>query len=367
MNIALCSPNRNAYSETFIQAHKERLNGNIFYYYGGKLPENLESGVVINSRKKRILDIIKGHYQLNDFTLSEQALISSFKKNEIDLVFAEYGGTGEKVLAVSKELNLPLIVHFHGYDATQNDEIKSNKNYKGIFEYASYIIAVSKKMESQLLDLGCPKEKLVYNVYGPNEDFLDVKRKSIKPQFIAAGRFVDKKAPYYLILTFLAVIKEFPDAKLIIAGEGKLWNTCKNLVAFYGLQDHIELPGIISRSQFQEYLSQSLAFVQHSIMAQNGDSEGTPLVILEAGAAGVPVVSTKHAGIPDVVINEETGFLVEEHDVEGMAEKMLLLLQNKELVVKMGNNAKERIKAHFSLQRHIDMHNDLIQNVLNNY
>ena len=133
MNIALLSPNQNSYSETFIQAHKEYLKGKIFYYFGGELPNKLEGGLVINSRKRRILDIIKGHYRLNKFSLAEQALITSFKKNKINLVFAEYGGTGEKIIPVCRELNLPLIVHFHGFDASRKDQLEINDNYKGIF------------------------------------------------------------------------------------------------------------------------------------------------------------------------------------------------------------------------------------------
>ena len=74
-------------------------------------------------------------------------------------------------------------------------------------------------------------------------------------------------------------------------------------------------------------LKNFLAFVQHSIIAANGDAEGTPVSILEAGAAGVPVISTKHAGIPDLVLDNITGFLVEEHDVEEMILKMIQLLK----------------------------------------
>ena len=361
MKIALISPSQNSYSETFIQAHKELLEGNIFYYFGGELPDKLEDGLVINSRKKRILDILKGHYRLNKFSLAEQALITSFKKNKIDLVFAEYGGTGEKMVPVCKKLNLPLIVHFHGFDASRKSELKIHENYKAVFEYATFIVCVSKKMEQDLLKMGCPPKKLIYNVYGPNDEFLKVKPRFLKPQFIAVGRFVDKKAPYYLILSFLEVLKEFPEAQLILAGDGELRETCLNLIRYYGVEKNISLPGIINRSQLQDYFSESLAFVQHSITSLNGETEGTPVIILEAAAAGLPIISTKHAGIVDVVSDGEDGFLTDEHDVQGMAGKMINFLKDKQLAREMGNEGRKNIEKNFTLQRHINVLNDLVK------
>lgn len=360
MNIALLSPNKNAYSETFIQAHKQLLKGNVFYYYNGELPTQLEGGLVINSRRKRILNIVKGHFKLNRFTLAEQALISSFKKNKVAMVFAEYGTTGEKIVSVCKELNLPLIVHFHGFDASIQNVIKQNDSYKRVFDAASFIIVVSKKMYQDLLKIGCPESKLVYNVYGPNEKFIEVKPKFNKLQFISIGRFVDKKAPYYNILSFKKVLEKYPEAKLIMAGEGELLNTCKRLVIYYGIQNNVEFPGVISAKKYRDYLSESLAMIQHSITADNGDSEGTPVGILEASAAGLPVLSTNHAGIPDVIINGVTGLLVEEHDVSEMAENMIKLIENKTLAQELGDFGKHHIRDNFNLKKHIGILDSLI-------
>ncbi len=363
-NIALLSPNQNAYSETFIQAHKKRLKGNIFYYYSGEVPTAVEGGVVINSRRRRIVDLIKGHFHLNRFSLAEQAVITSFKKNKIDLVFAEYGVTGERILPVCRELGLPLIVHFHGFDASQKDVIEEYKKYQRLFSYASFVVAVSKKMYQDLLEMGCPKYKLIYTVCGPDDQFFEVEPTFEKQQFVAIGRFVDKKAPYYLILSFLKVLERFPDSRLVVAGEGELFNTCKNLVKHFGIEDKIELPGVIQPAVFRRYLRESLAFVQHSVTAENGDSEGTPVSVLEASAAGLPVLATSHAGIPDVVIDGETGLLVAEHDVKGMAENMITLLENPSLAKKLGKNAKEHMRRNYTLSRHINVLNELTEKAL---
>lgn len=366
MNIALVSPSKKLYSETFIEAHKEQLKGKIFFYYGGEIPNELEGVRLINSRKSRILDIIKGHFNINSFSLAEQALISSFKKNNIELIFAEYGTTGQSLLPVAEELGLPLIVHFHGFDASRYSTIKSNNNYRKLFNYASYVVVVSRKMEKDLLALGCPTEKLIYNVYGPREEFNEVAPKFSKSQFVAIGRFVNKKAPYYLILSFKEVIAKYPEAKLIIAGDGNLLSACKNLTNYYGLNESIQFPGIITGDKYREYLSESLAMVQHSITAENGDSEGTPVAILEASAAGLPIIATVHGGIPDIIENNKTGFLVDEHDVKGFTDKMLFLLKDKAAAKELGQRGKENIKTNFNLNRHIKVLNNLIGQALNN-
>lgn len=363
-NIALISPSKNSYSETFIQTHKARLEGKIFYYYSGEVPTELEGGVVINSRRKRIIDTVKGHFRLNRFSLPEQAVMTSFKKNKIDLVFAEFGTTGEKIVPVCRELGIPLIVHFHGYDASRYEVLKENDNYKQLFDYASYVIVVSRKMYKDLMECGCREEKLIYNVYGPREEFLKIEPAFTKPQFVAIGRFTDKKAPYYLILAFQEVVTKNPEAKLIIAGDGELFNSCKNLVKYYSLEKSIFFPGVISREEYIAYLRESIAMLQHSITAEDGDAEGTPVSILEASAAGLPIVSTRHAGIFDVIEDGKTGLLVEEHDVKGMAKQMLRLIEDPNLAKELGAKNKKNIRENFSLNRHIDVLNELIKKSL---
>jgi len=362
MNIALISPSQNAYSETFIQAHKNGLEGNIFFYYGTLQNQYLEGCENLkDTRKKNIYKIKRKLFNKSYSWYHQQFIQDSFIKNKIEVVLVEYGTTAQTYLPLIKELKLPLVVHFHGYDASIFEVIEGNSNYTEVFKYATYIIAVSRKMEKKLLELGCPNKKLVYNVYGPKNEFLDIKPNFNKPQFISIGRFVDKKAPYYTILAFKRVLEEFSDAKLIMAGNGPLLNMCKNLVNHYGIGNSVEFAGIINSEQYREYLEESLAFVQHSIIADNGDSEGTPVAVLEASAAGLPVISTIHAGIPDVIRNKETGLLVEEHDVVGMSNNMMILLKDLSLAKEIGKSGKENIKTNFTLQRHIDVLDSLIK------
>jgi glycosyltransferase involved in cell wall biosynthesis len=92
-------------------------------------------------------------------------------------------------------------------------------------------------------------------------------------------------------------------------------------------------------------------YAQHSIEAASGDVEGTPVAVLEAGATGLPVVSTRHGGIPDVVRHGETGLLVEEGDVAGMARQMLRLLRDPTQAAALGDAARRHVRHHFSAER----------------
>jgi glycosyltransferase involved in cell wall biosynthesis len=355
LNIAIFSPSQNPYSETFIQAHKKYLKGKIFYYFGSGESIQLEDFGLLTSKTQRwrLKSISKILNKPANYTWIK-SLSRLLKKQQIDVVLVEYGTHANRLLEALKLSGLPFVVHFHGYDASIKEVVERNNDYQDVFKYASKIIAVSRKMETMLLEIGCPKDKLIYNVYGPQPEFEIIKPTFSKKQFIAIGRFTDKKAPYYTILAFKSVLRRHADAKLFMAGEGALLNLSINLVKYYKLEGNIKFIGVITPEEYRNYLLQSLAFVQHSITAENGDMEGTPLAILEASVSGLPVVSTYHAGIPDVIVHNKTGLLSEEHDVETMSKHMLQLLDDIDLAKQLGRAGKKLIKQNFSMDRHID-------------
>jgi len=350
--LAILSPNQNAYSETFVQAHR-KLPFNIKFYYGSSLPGTLEGNE--NILRLSFFERIKRRL-LKDFSFAEKRLLFSLRQEKVDCVLAEFGITAADSLKVVRYLGLPLIVHFHGYDASEKSTLSNfGEKYKEVFEYADKVIVVSNKMKQSLLDLGCPETKLLINYYGPNDSFYSVQPAFNRNQFVSVGRFVDKKAPYLTIIAFKKVIEKFPDAKLVMVGDGDLLKICKVLVLAFNLSNNIEFTGVLNVEEIKALFQKSIAFVQHSVIAENGDSEGTPVAILEAQAAGLPVISTLHAGIPEVVIDGETGLLTNEFDVEGMANNMILMLEEKSLARKFGNAGKKRVKENFTLEKHLNL------------
>lgn len=360
-NLAILSRNDNAYSETFIEAHK-KLPFNIFFYC--QAVNDVPSQLTGTPRLVRM--IYKIFFKVKSFinrkaTRAELTLQYLLKKDKIDCVLAEYGVTAAASLQVIQLLQLPLIVHFHGFDASDKNVLnKYKEKYIDMFDYAQFVVSVSKKMSSDLVALGCPASKIILNPYGPNTNFFNIKPALQKLQFIAVGRFVDKKAPHVTITAFSTVAKKHAEARLLLGGKGKLLSACKDLVKELGIDEQVTFLGTISPAEVMSHFSASLAFVQHSVTAPNGDSEGTPVAILEASAAGLPVIATRHAGIPDVVKHGKTGFLVEEQDVEGMADYMMYLYENPEKAKAMGLEGSQNIRVNFTIEKHLNHLTEII-------
>jgi glycosyltransferase involved in cell wall biosynthesis len=158
----------------------------------------------------------------------------------------------------------------------------------------------------------------------------------------------------------MEVLKKHPGARLLFAGSGPLLPVCRNIVRYHGCGDAVIFLDDVDSQTLQQLYANATGFVQHSITAEDGDMEGTPVSVLEASAAGLPVVSTKHAGIPAVVVDGQTGLLVEEHDVETMAEYMIRLLDDREYAMSLGRQGREFVRNNFSMEKHIGVLNGLI-------
>ncbi|HOW26146.1 MAG TPA: glycosyltransferase [Bacteroidales bacterium] len=368
MNVAIISPSQKIYSETFIEAHKQ-IKANVYYYYGGGIPNHLEGSGVIEAKAGTMNRWTRKIYRrIIQETLSVQEVefIKSLKKNKIDVVFAEYGVTGAEIVNACQRIELPLVTIFHGYDAFLKQLIDSYRlKYQNLFRYSSKIIVVSEVMKQQLIELGCPEEKICKAICAPNDLFLGI-LPSFKEHksFVAVGRFVDKKAPYYTLLAIRKAAEKHPDIKLYFAGQGALFETVHNLIGYFNLKNNVKLLDVITTDEFIALLSVVTGFVQHSITSINGDMEGTPVTVQEASAAGIPVISTRHAGIPEVIIDGKTGFLVDEHDVDAMASCIVELIENPKLAMEMGRNGKENIRLNFSMGKHLRIIESALQEAI---
>ena len=152
-----------------------------------------------------------------------------------------------------------------------------------------------------------------------------------KPIFLAVGRFVAKKGPLQTLEAFRRCLQKagsLQAAELWMIGEGPLLPLAQRYVEQHRLQRQVRFEGAGSQAIVAERMREVRAFVQHSQVAPDGDSEGSPVAVMEAQLSGLPVVATRHAGIPEVVVDGSTGLLVDEGDVAGMAEAMLLLLRD---------------------------------------
>ncbi|MCH7827423.1 MAG: glycosyltransferase family 4 protein [Bacteroidetes bacterium] len=357
LNLCIAYPNKSVYSETFIHNHIKHLEPSE-KIYGGWFPiyDSKDKCILRFPLDKLIIRGILKRVSSKSFHKIYTQYFSKFLyKNNINVVLAEYGITGYSVLSACESLNIPLIVHFHGFDAFEIKTIQDYKNkYKKLFNYSSSIIAVSKPMVEQLLSLGAKKEKIFYNPCGIDMDlFKKVSPQNSSPNFLAVGRFTPKKGQKYTIEAFNTAHKKHPDAKLYFVGDGEDLDECKKLVNKLYLDKSIIFLGRQTQNHIIELISKSRGFLQHSIISSSGDMEGTPLVILEASASGLPVVSTFHSGIPEAVLHTKTGYLVEEQDVNRMAEYIIKLIECPELCKKLGDAGHEHILTNYNINNRI--------------
>ena len=370
--ICIVNGHRKLLSETFIAAQVERLQGEkvVLYNY---FPEYTFNGRTIRYFYSRHPWLMKLKRLLPQFlydrwiTRHEQSearthdfMAGFVREHNVDVFLAEYGFNGADMTPVAKYLDVPLVVHFHGHDAHNETALAPYKErYREMFDYACSLTSVSHRMTATLIALGADESKIVYNPYGAREYFYQV-QPDYRKTLLAVGRFADIKAPYLTLMAFHKVATQIPDASLIMVGDGPLLETCRSLVAAWDLDSQVTFTGAMGHEEVLPLMAQACAFVQHSVTTSDGDMEGMPNSILEAGAAGLPVISTRHAGIVNSVIEGETGFLVEERDIKGMADRMCRLLRDPQRCRTMGTAARQHIREHYNIDRHIQTLQDLI-------
>ncbi len=356
--VAVLAPNRNAYSETFIRAHLERLPARVEGLIANWFPHQtadgrplLETGIARRLGRAAVRRALG--WKQSEF--HERAFRSFLQSKRVDVVLAEYAPTGVAVMDACRRAGVPLVVHFHGFDAYERATLHADgAHYPKMFASAAAVIAVSRHMERRLLELGAPRERLFYNPCGADvEAIVPGRPDQAPPLFVAVGRFVEKKAPHLTLLAFAELARKRPDARLVMAGDGALLDACRQLAHALGVRDLVEFPGAIRHFQVAGLLAAARAFVQHSVTAPSGDSEGTPVTVIEASAAALPVIATVHGGIPDVILDGETGLLVEEGDVAGMTERMLRLADDSLLAARLGAAGRARVIEGFSMERSI--------------
>ena len=369
MNICITRSRKDPYSETFIRNQIKGLSNraNIFSIHTGRLPERNEEDQLLSPllfwylHKALKLFIGRNNY------FSNYGIKKFLHQHHIDIVLSNYGLSASHMLPICRSLNIPLVAHFHGHDASRYKILKRYAaQYSKLFNYASAIICVSLEMKKRLVALGATEEK-IYNIpYGVDlKKFQPATSKSSTPLFLSVGRFTQKKAPQLTLLAFEKVWKKRPISRLIMIGSGnKLFDECKDLVVQLNMNEAVKFTGALPPNEVISYMQQAHIFLQHSLTPSSGDMEGTPNSILEASACGLAVVSTLHGGIKEAVIHNETGFLVEENDVNGMSQYMLELFDHPELITKIGKAGRKHIEANYDLDKQTEKLFGVLQSVV---
>jgi colanic acid/amylovoran biosynthesis glycosyltransferase len=270
-------------------------------------------------------------------------------------IHAHFGPSGIEALPLARTLDIPLLTSFHGYDAS---EILANRRYakalKELLEY-SHITVASEYMFERLAPFGARKEATLVLYYGiPVEDYRYVERKPVPDKirdgeeikFLQVSGLVEKKGHCYSLQAFANVLTTYPHCSYTIAGDGPLRKELELQTRALGIGDKVKFIGGVSSRQVSSLMSASDLFLHHSVTPASGDQEGIPNAIMEAMATGLTAVSTRHAGIPELISHGRNGYLVGERDVKDYTETLETALQNFQ---PLGTAASRTIREKFNL------------------
>lgn len=274
----------------------------------------------------RAIDPVRlGRYALSFAAL--HAATAVFDRPVFDVVHCHFGPSGV-FGAMLSELGLlrgPIVVTFYGHDVTRYPLERGEQVYARLFARAELVLALDPLMKQRLEALGAPPNRLSVHPLGVDaERFVPSTRKGPAPplRLLSVGRLVDKKG-FADGLRAVAVLRTRGiDLHYRIAGDGPLGPELHRMAAELGVADCVEFLGQVSHADMPGLVAESHVVVVPSVRATDGDEEGTPTIIIEAMACAVPVVATRHAGVPFLVEDGVTGWLVDEHDAETLADRI---------------------------------------------
>jgi colanic acid/amylovoran biosynthesis glycosyltransferase len=359
-------------SETFIRAQGDGLQKFIPYYVGTHRVQGLslppERTLVVN-QGGLIGSVEEGLFKLYGFA---PKLCREIQKLNPILVHAHFGVCGALALPLMPLIKTPMVVTFYGLDATMTDSYAQRnslstrvylKRREALKREADLFIGVSEFIKQKLIEQGFPEEKVIAHYYGVDtKQFQSESQSPRKPIVLFVGRFSEKKGCEYLIQAMARVQEVLNDVELVLIGDGELKAELEILAS--KLLRRYQFLGFQTQSVVKNWMNQAMLLVVPSVTASTGDSEGLPTVVVEAQAMGLPVVASNHAGIPQAIIHGETGFLIPERDIEGLAEYILQVLKDPSLWQRFSFKGKEHVENNFNLDKQTRILESIYESVL---
>jgi colanic acid/amylovoran biosynthesis glycosyltransferase len=288
-----------------------------------------------------------------------QTLDSLLKRHGADLMHIYFGHTGVHLLPFIQQWDKPCVVSFHGADVADKLEIKDyHGKLRRLFGTVPLVLARSQSLADRLMRFGCPPEKLRINRTGvPLDEFPVADRQPPSDsqwKIVQACRLIPKKGVATSLRAFAIFKKDHPKAEFFLAGKGPLQPELEMLAAGLGIFKDVHFVGFLSQPELLKLYASSHVLLHPSETLPNQDQEGVPNSVLEAMATGLPVVATRHGGIPEAVEDGRNGFLLNEEDHVGLANAMEQITRSPDLLREMGLRARRTIVDRFAQEAQID-------------
>jgi colanic acid/amylovoran biosynthesis glycosyltransferase len=261
-----------------------------------------------------------------------------------------------------------LLTAFHGYDVSRYLREAGPEVYDRLFEEGDLMLPISHYWKDKLIELGCDPRKIGVHRMG-----VDTGRFAFTPRTLPAegplrlvtvARLIDKKGVEYAIRAVAAYAEQGGEVEYTIIGDGPLAPALSRMVRELGMESHIRLTGAMERPGVFATLNRSHVLLAPSVTSADGNQEGIPVAIMEGMATGIPVISTYHTGIPELVEDGVTGMLVPERDPAAIVASLTRLADDPEMYVRVAAAGRERVEQEFDIHRLNDRLVDVYRAVL---
>jgi colanic acid/amylovoran biosynthesis glycosyltransferase len=270
-------------------------------------------------------------------------------------------------------ISVPKVVSFYGSDILRNHRRKYMKRLKRLVHRPYTFVVTSYALSEALKGLGAPNDRIHVIPVGidlrnfPEQGLITEWRhehRDCDVSILTVGRLIDFKAPQMLPQVARILRDRGLGFKWTLVGDGPLKGLVSRNVAKFGVEDCFQFVGSLPFDEVCKLMKDADLMVHNAVVAPDGGREALGVVLIEAAAMGLPVVSCRVGGIPEVVLNGETGLLVEQGDLEGMANNALRLAQNRELRIQMGMKAMRHARTVFDTARLSELMEDLYDTLI---
>ena len=287
------------------------------------------------------------------------------------LLHAHLGVDGAAAMPLARRVGVPLVVTFHGYDATATDEAAAKRGYRyrvflrrreALKREARLFIAVSEFIRSRLLARGYPADKVVVHHIGVDTELFRARPEVPRePLVLAIGRLIETKGLTHLIAAMSQLRDRLPQAELLVVGRGSLRGALEEQARASGAR--VRFLGTITPAEVRELLNRARVVGLPSVTASDATVEAFPTVALEAQSMGVPVVGSISGGIPEAVVDGETGLLAPEGDSRALAAHIETLLTDDVRWRQLSEAAVRRARIHYDVRRQTALLEELYDTV----
>ncbi|AFY53082.1 glycosyltransferase [Rivularia sp. PCC 7116] len=287
-----------------------------------------------------------------------------------DIIQCHFGPKGLRGV-ILRELGIiqgKVVTTFHGTDITTYLEKEGKRAYDLLFSLGDLFLPISYRWKNRLIELGCNGEMTVHRMGIDCTKFSFASRQprvNGQVEIVTVSRLVEKKGVEYGIRAVAKLLKnQKKNINYTIVGDGPLKESLQELVQQLDVANHVQLLGSKQQQEVIEILKNSHIMLAPSVTSSNGDQEGIPVALMETMAMGLPVVSTFHSGIPELVEDGVAGFLVPERNVDALAEKIGYLVEHPELWSTMGTAGRAFVEEHYNIDKLNDRLVDIFHNAI---